>query len=52
MFTTEVKINSIWVEVDSSDKIIDVIHTAQMFIATHGIEFVRVKKDDNVIVVD
>lgn len=50
MFTTELMIDGDWVEVDSSNKIIDVIRTAQMFIATHGIEFVRVKEDGEVIV--
>jgi hypothetical protein len=50
MFTTEVKMYGKWVEVDSSNRVIDVIRTAQMFVETRGIEFVRVKQDGKIIV--
>lgn len=49
MFTAEVKMFGTWVEVDSSNRVIDVIRTAQMFVETHGIEFVRVKQDGKII---
>jgi len=49
-YTTEVKMSGKWVEVDSSNKVIDVIRTAQTFIGSVGIEFVRIKEDGEVVV--
>ena len=49
-YTTEVKMSGKWVEIDSSNKVIDVIRTAQLFINSVGIEFVRIKEDGKVVV--
>lgn len=51
-YTTEIKIPGEWewVEVDSSNKVNDVIKTAQMFVGAIGAERVRIKEDGEVVV--